>query len=180
MADKRYHWVQHCLKLFIGAENDPDRAEPKGRRREERGVCVCVCEGAGGRNTNETGEKEKYWADVMLQMLNAQVHVRGSEWGAAVELKVNSRERSGNRLRGGWRQTHKSPRCNPKHWAHVILIEREILREARTRWRQSSWRQSKGFSQWQFKNICMQTHSLGNLYTSQNLKNNTLKCCIFH
>lgn len=38
-----------------------------------------VCEGAGRRNTNETGEKEKYWADVMLQMLNAQVHVRGSE-----------------------------------------------------------------------------------------------------
>lgn len=26
----------------------------------------------------------------------------------------------------------------------------------------------------------MQIHSLGNLYTSKNLKNNTLKCCIIH
>lgn len=39
-----------------------------------RGVCVCV-KGRGGGIQMRLGEKEKYWADVMLQMLNAQVHV---------------------------------------------------------------------------------------------------------
>lgn len=37
------------------------------------------CEGVGRRNINETGEKEKYWVDAMLQMLNAEVHVSGRE-----------------------------------------------------------------------------------------------------
>lgn len=51
----------------------------------------------GRRNINETGEKEKYWVDVMLQMLNAEVHVSGSEctqerrWNSG-QLKVNGRE----------------------------------------------------------------------------------------
>lgn len=45
--------------------------------------------GGGRRNTNETGEKEKYWADVMLQMLNAHEHVSGSE--STEERQWNSR-----------------------------------------------------------------------------------------
>lgn len=58
----------------------------------------------GRRNINETGEKEKYWVDVMLQMLNAQVHVRGSEcteerqWNSG-QLKVNNR--------GGWKYVER-------------------------------------------------------------------------
>lgn len=62
-----------CLKIILGTENDPDTAKHRGRRREGS------CEGVGRRNINETGEKEKYWADVMLQMLKAEVHVSGSE-----------------------------------------------------------------------------------------------------
>lgn len=63
--------------------------------REEGGEGSC--EGVGRRNINETGEKEKYWEEVTLQMLNAEAHVSGSEcteerlWNTG-RLKVNSRE----------------------------------------------------------------------------------------
>ena len=55
------------LKLFLGAESDPDSTKHEGRnRREGRGRT-----GQGGRNINETGVKEKYWVDVVVQMQNA-------------------------------------------------------------------------------------------------------------
>lgn len=55
----------HCrLKLFLVSESDPD-----GSKRE------------GGWNINENGVKEKYWADVVVQMQKAQAHVSGSRRG---------------------------------------------------------------------------------------------------
>lgn len=68
--DKRYNRAQCRVNLFLGAESDPDSAKHKGRNRREGG------EGSrgkrwGGRNINETGVKEKYWADVVVQMQNA-------------------------------------------------------------------------------------------------------------
>lgn len=65
--DKRYHRAQCRLKLFLGAESDPDSTKHKGRNRREGGGG----KGWGGRNINETGVKEKYWADVVVQMQNA-------------------------------------------------------------------------------------------------------------
>lgn len=50
-------------EAFLGAESDPDSTKHKGRERGGR-------KGMGRRNINETGVKEKYWADVMLQMQN--------------------------------------------------------------------------------------------------------------
>lgn len=57
--------------FFLGAESDPDSSKHTGGRKRRRG-------GAGRRNINESGGKEKYWADVMLQMQNALVHVIGN------------------------------------------------------------------------------------------------------
>lgn len=120
MADKRR---QNCLKLFLGAENDPDTAESKGRRREEG-------EGAWrGGEEDEAGEKEKYWADVMLQMLNAQVHVSVERSGGGSQ---------GEQQRGvetGWEE------ADVRHTKDPVKPKTQRLRETdperlRTRWRQ--------------------------------------------
>lgn len=62
--------------LFLGAESDPDSSKHTGGERGGR-------DGGGRkrtgrRNINESGGKEKYWADVMLQMQNARAHVIGN------------------------------------------------------------------------------------------------------
>lgn len=62
--------LQCRLKLFLGAESDPDSSKQEGGG-----------ERWGGWNINENGVKEKYWADVVVQMQKACVHVSGSRRG---------------------------------------------------------------------------------------------------
>lgn len=54
------------VELFLGAENDPDSANTRGETGGREGG-----RREGERNINETGVKEKYWADVVVQMQNA-------------------------------------------------------------------------------------------------------------
>lgn len=62
--------------FFLGAESDPVGEKHKGRERKGKRM--------GRRHINETGVKEKYWVDVMLQMLNA----RGWRWACARAQKT--------------------------------------------------------------------------------------------
>lgn len=81
-----YHRVYCRQKLFLGAESDPDSSKQEGGVRKRW----------GGWNINETGVKEKYWADVVVQMQNAWAHVSVSgeaqkKAGAANEQGDNAK-----------------------------------------------------------------------------------------
>lgn len=86
-------------------------AKPKRRRRKARRRC----EGMEQRNTNGTGVKEKYWANVMLQMLKALAHVRGSE--CAEERPCSSRWTAERGVEIGWEEADvrhaKAPDATP-------------------------------------------------------------------
>ncbi len=67
--------------------------------------------GWGGRNINETGVKEKYWADVAVQMQNAWAHVSGSgRGGAQKKAGAAKRRRRQREVRGDWRWTAERSR----------------------------------------------------------------------
>lgn len=143
-----------CQKLILGAENDPDTAKHRGRRREGRVL---------GGELWRGGQEEYKWdwreGKVLGGCDAADAECRSArEWkwvyvGAAGGGTQGgwrwTAERSGDMLRGGWRQKHKKHQMQPKAQRPC-----EIDRERERFWRKDSAerRQSALLSQSQSQN----------------------------
>lgn len=145
-----------CLKLILGAENDPDTAKHRGRKREGRVL---------GGELWRGGQEEYKWdwreGKVLGGCDAADAECRSArEWkwvyvGATVELRAAE----GERQRGVeicWEEADvrstRSTRCNPKHRGHVKLIERERERDSDGRKDSAERRQLELLSQSQSQN----------------------------
>lgn len=80
----RWYYRAQWHRAFFRLWEWPTQRKHKERKRRDKG---------GERNINETGVKEKYWVDVVVQMQNERAHVnRGGGRGEQKKARFQADE----------------------------------------------------------------------------------------